>query len=875
MALASGTRLGPYEILAPLGAGGMGEVYRARDSKLAREVAIKILPDALAQDPDRLARFEREARVLASLNHPNIAQIYGIEDRALIMELVAGETLKGPLPLEEALRIATQIADALEAAHGKGIVHRDLKPANIMITPAGDVKVLDFGLAAVMEGPTSTSGDPRHSPTLTMRATQAGMILGTAAYMAPEQARGKQVDKRADIWAFGLVLYEMLTGKQLFQGETVSDTLAAVLTRETDWREVPPKVRRLLQRCLERDPSKRLRDISGVALLLEEQPASESLRHQWLWPAAAALLLLVGASGTYFFRSGSPTAERVVRVTIPPPEGSSFTDIDQGGLVALSPDGRNVAFIAEKSGRQTLWVRPLDSTEARELPGTEGAERPFWSPDSRSLGFMAQGKLKRIDFAGGSAQTLADGIGTGSNGAQGAWNSDGKILFATSAFSNLSSIPSAGGERSEATKLDPSNGEIGHLWPEFLPDGKHYLYHVRSAEGAEFQIYAGTLGSSKRTLLLNGVTNARYAPRRGGYPGYLLYVRDGTLTAQSFDDRSLTFTGDPIRVAQPVLTTTGATGADFSVSPGGILAYRGGAVTREEELAWYDRTGKQIASVLRRPELIYFQRLSPDGKKVAFNQGRQGSGQRLDVWLQDLVRGVTSRFTFAGGFFPVWSPDGSRIAFSRVGSGVLAKASDATGDEQTLWKEAAPVIPVIPTDWSADGHFLLVTRQDPKTGNDLWLLPVEGDRKPVLLQQTPADESVGRFSPGPGAPRWVAYQSNENGRNEIYVITMPGQPPGKWQISNGGGVQPHWRRDSRELHYLGPDARTIMAVDIDPGPPFRHGTPHVLFRVESLVGTQPLEPDADGQRFLLSIRLQSVSTVPITVVLNWQVGLKE
>ncbi len=476
MALSAGTRLGQYEILTPIGAGGMGEVYRARDTKLKRDVAVKVLPEAFAKDPERMARFQREAEVLASLNHPNIAAIYGVEDRALVMELVEGGSPKGPMPFDEAWHIASQIAAALEYAHDRGIVHRDLKPANVKITPEGVVKLLDFGLAKAFTNEREGLANSENSPTLTIGATEVGVILGTAAYMSPEQAKGKNVDKRADIWAFGVVLYELLTGERLFRGEDVSDTLAQVLTKEPDLRNVPLKVQKLLRRCLEKDPKKRLRDIGDAMPLLEDATArqADSPRHKWLLAAASAIFFLAGAGGTYFFRSGFPTAEHVVKLAIPPPEGASFVDIETTGLVALSPDDRSIAFIAEKAGRQMLWVRSLDSTEARELPGTEAAERPFWSPDSRSLGFMAQGKLKRIDLVGGSAQTLAESSGRGSAGGEGTWSEDGKILFATSGTGNLFVVPAAGGERSAATKLDQANGEGSHLWPEFLPDGKHY-----------------------------------------------------------------------------------------------------------------------------------------------------------------------------------------------------------------------------------------------------------------------------------------------------------------------------------------------------------------------------------------------------------------
>jgi len=535
MTLSAGSKLGPYEIVAPIGKGGMGEVWKARDTRLGRDVAIKISSEQFSE------RFEREARAVAALNHPNICTLHDVGPNYLVMEYIEGATLadrikEGPIPLEETLGIARHVADALDAAHEKNIIHRDLKPGNIKIKPDGTVKVLDFGLAKI--GGPPTAGKAEDSPTLTLAATQAGMILGTAAYMSPEQARGKEVDKRADIWAFGVVLYEILTGTRLFQMDDVTDTLSAVLRHEPDWEQVPVQVRRLLKRCLAKDPAKRLRDIGDWWELLEEAPRSESLshespRHKWLWPAIAAVLFFLGAGAAYWLRP--MPFEPVRKLTILPPEGASLVDVAVSGISLISPDGRTIAFVAEKSGQNMVWVRPLDSLEARPLPGTEGAMQPFWSPDSHSLGFSAQGKLKRIDIAGGPAQALAEVSNIAGNSATAAWSSQGKILFAASAASNLFLVSAAGGERTEVTKLDSKLGEVSHLHPEFLPAGRHYLYHVRAAGATEFQIYAGTLGSTDRTLLLRGVTDARYAPPRAGRSGSLLYVRDGTLMAQPFD----------------------------------------------------------------------------------------------------------------------------------------------------------------------------------------------------------------------------------------------------------------------------------------------------------------------------------------------------
>jgi Tol biopolymer transport system component/predicted Ser/Thr protein kinase len=886
MFLANGERLGPYEIVEQIGAGGMGEVYKARDTRLDRIVALKVSKAEFSE------RFHREARAVAALNHPNIAALYDVGPNYLVMEYVEGDPPKGPYPLDEAMRIASQIAQALDAAHEKNIVHRDLKPANIKIRLDGTVKVLDFGLAKIAAPPSSPGSlDPEHSPTVSLGGTQFGTVVGTAPYMSPEQARGKEdIDRRADIWSFGVVLYELITGERLFKGRDMGEILACVIKEEPKLDKVPAQVRPLIERCLVKDRVHRLRDIGDIDLLLNpprgEAPdlpaeAQGMSSRRWLWPAIAAAALLAGAGGTYWARSSGGSASNLpMKLTILPPEGAQFTDVATSGGIALSPDGRSIAFVALKDGQEMLYVRPLDSLEARVLPGTEGAERPFWSPDSKTLGFMAQSKMKRVDLSGGSPQTLADMAGVRGAGAEGAFSRDGRnILFAISATSSLFLIPSSGGERKEATELDSATGEMSHLWPEFLPDGKHFLYHVRLAGGAEFQVQLGTIDPSRsiaadRRVLVKGVSNAKYAPPRDGYPGYLLYVRDGALMAHEFDDQRLVLTGEPVPVAPQVSTTTNATGADFSVAPSGILAYRAGGGPREDELAWYDRAGKKTDSVLKRPTVINQQRLSPDGRMVAFHLGRQGSGQAQDVWLLDLARGVDSRLTFNGGQNPVWSPDGSRIVFSRFNSGILAKGANGTGAEQVLWKDQGFMNS---TDWSADGRHVLVTRNDAKTQNDIWLVPVDGSEpgKPVPLVQSPFADTGARFMPGAGGPKFVSYVSNESGRQEVYVATMPGQPSGKWQVSNGGGISPRWRRDGRELFYQNVALQTIMAVDIDPGPPFRAGTPRALFKIENMGANGAIEPAADGQRFLITTRSNVVSNAPITVVLNWQAMLRK
>jgi serine/threonine protein kinase len=867
--------LGPYEILTPIGAGGMGEVYRARDTRLKREVALKVLPDAFAADPDRMARFQREAEVLASLNHPNIAQIYGVEERALAMELVEGKTLAGPLPLETALNYARQIAGALEAAHDKGIIHRDLKPANIKVTPQGVVKVLDFGLAAIAQASAGGASNPADSPTLTISPTVPGMILGTAAYMSPEQARGKPVDKRADIWAFGVVLYEMLTGQCLFEGETISDTLIEVATREPDWDRVPKKVRRLLRRCLEKDPKKRLRDIGDVESLLEDAPqegtaqpmatSAPSRSRLGLVASIAAVVFAVAlaALGFIHFRE-TPPETPVLRATILPPDNTTLDFTNGLGLPALSPDGKRIVFGARTSdGKNPLWVRSLDGLTAQPLAGTDGATFPFWSPDSRYVAFFADGKLKKIDAAGGPAIALANAP----RARGGSWSQEGVIVFDPSA--GLERVSSAGGA---ATPLPMAPGRL----PWFLPDARHFLYQNVGAASDTAQILVGSLDGAPSKMVGEASSNALYAQ------GYLLYVRDGTLMIQPFDTKRLATTGEGAPLAEQVQSVLNSrTMGAFSVSANGLLVYRAGAGERGGVLTWFDRSGKPGPTIGEKAVFFGGFRLSPDRKSLAAGIKNGGT---TDIWIYDVSRGIPTRLTTdaANDDSPVWSPDGRSIAFASNRKGhydLYRRSADGAGADELLY---ADDLDKSPTNWSVDGKFLLFHTgpRNSKTGADIWALPLTPEKpgaplKPVRVLQTPFNEGYAQFSPD---GKWIAYDSTESQRDEIYVTQFP--PPfsgagGKRQISTAGGIFPQWRQDGREIFYYGQDRR-MMAVEVAvKGGAVEVGQVRALFGPFTTWGSGRYDVSADGQHFLIVSVPEAKSAEPLTLIQNWTAGLKK
>jgi eukaryotic-like serine/threonine-protein kinase len=886
-----GQRIGGYEIRSLVGVGGMGEVYRARDTKLGRDVAIKILPRLFTSNPDRLARFEREARVLASLNHPHIGAIYGLEDAdgvpALVLELVNGETLadriaRGPIPLNDTLTMARQMADALEAAHEKGIVHRDLKPANIKITPDGVVKVLDFGLAKAASGDAAPV-DLTQSPTMTIGGTREGVILGTAGYMSPEQAKGRSADKRADVWAFGIVLYEMLTGRQAFAGETTSDVLAKVIEREPDWTALPastpPRLRELLRRCARKDPKTRLQAIGDARVQIEElisgtadetigvvaTPPRAQKRARLAWTVTTLSLAIIAAlaiPATLYFRRVAPEP-LVTRFEIATPPTSD------PGSFALSADGRQLAFVAMAEGTPRLWVRRLDQVTAQSLAGTEGARYPFWKPDGRTIGFFADGKLKTIDLGSVESHVVADAP----TGRGGTWNHDGVIVFAPAGFV-LMRVTATGGTPVPVTQLPSGRGS--HRFPQFLPDGRHFLYLGGTGRGVEQDMFVGSLDGpeSKRVRAARSV--AVFAP-----PASLLWVEEGVLVAQPFDPVHAVVTGEPIPVVQDVGLDEAVYRGAFAVSATGVLAHRTG-VGERRQLTWVDRAGV-VQGTAGAPDEAGLSgvELAPDGKRVAVVRTVQGN---TDVWLIDTGRDVSSRFTLHPGLdgLPLWSSDGTRVVFSsrrNDAENLFEKAANGAGEERPLLPSGELKMAL---DWSRDGRWLLYGTRHPKTGLDLWAAPMAGDGKPVPVIDAPFDETAGQFSPD---GRWVAYQSNESRPVQIYIRPFPG-PGSPRQLTTAGGSQPRWRPDGKELFYVALDGR-LMAVPIAVGADrqLETGTAVALFRPQLATGPNinsggtgsraQYAVARDGRRFLMNVTVAEATPTPITVVLNWDAVLKK
>jgi Tol biopolymer transport system component len=911
MSLSSGTCLGPYEIVAAVGAGGMGEVYRARDTRLKRDVALKILPESFASDADRLARFQREAEVLASLNHPNIAAIHGLEEsdgvRALVMELVDGETLadriaRGPIPIDEALPIAKQIAEALEAAHEQGIIHRDLKPANIKVTPNGVVKVLDFGLAKLSEsagGQPSVGGPVSLSPTITSPAlmTGVGVLLGTAAYMSPEQARGKAADKRSDIWAFGCVLYEMLTSKRTFSSDEIADTLAFVVTKDPDWSALPAatpsSIRKLLRRCLEKDRKRRLPDAGSARLELEDalsappdqsaapgarrlQPEISAWRRSLPW-ASAVVALVIGGAAVWVsapWRTPAPPALRRLSVEL----GADVSLLtDQGAAAVLSPDGQTLAFVAQPSGAtlSQLYVRRLAELQPKALNGAEGARDPFFSPDGQWIGFFAGGKLKKISVGGGSAVTLADA--PNSRGA--AWTDDDSIVFQPinaqtlgSRSGSLMRIRASGGMPQQLTTL--VGDEVTHRWPQMLPGGKAVLFTAHNTTTAGYEdaniIVQSLIDGSRKTVVRGGYF-ARYAPS-----GHLVYLHEGTVFAAPFDIESFTLKGQPTPVLDGVTTNAGFGGAQFAFSSTGSLVYvQGSRFDLNAPILWMNRKGS--TSVLRSTRAVWSNpQFSPDGRFLAIDING-AAGAVGDIWIYDPGRDALSRLTFgATNQRAVWTPDGRHIAFSsRRGDGsiynIYWQPADGTGDVQRLTESKYSQLPA---SWHPSGKFLAFTEGIiPGKSNDLMILPMEGNEasgwkpgRPYVFLSTPLNESEPVFSPD---GRWVAYASNESSlqANDVYVRPFPG-PGGKWQISTDGGNQPAWSRSGRELFYRTPEGRLMVVSYTVEGDSFRADKPQAVAetRTNNTIRGRAYALHPDSQRFAVAATPQDTGAKQDKVV---------
>jgi serine/threonine protein kinase len=888
-----GTTLSHFRITAKLGEGGMGEVYRAEDTKLGREVAIKVLPEAVASDPERLARFEREAKVLASLNHSHIAAIYSIESAIpsgrpmhfLVMELAEGEDLgariaRGPVPVDEALPIALQIAEALEAAHEKGIIHRDLKPANVKVGSEGEVKVLDFGLAKALDPAAGTETDsvnPSMSPTLTAQMTQAGVILGTAAYMAPEQARGKTVDKRADIWAFGVVLFEMLTGKQLFAAESVPETLGAIFSREIDLDELPAdaplRLRQLLWRCLERDPRRRLRDIGEARITLEAAPDSEieaaapglpldiPTWRRWLpWSiATAALAVAVGLALT-----GSQPDEtadsRSVVAAIPIPDPLHFST--SRGPMALSADGSRLAFVViDATGEAKLAWRSLDSPEVHLLAGSEDASSPFWSPDALSLGFFADQKLKRIDLEGGELVVLAAApVPEG-----GSWNREGVIVFAPGAWGQpIRRVNADGGDASVVIDLVPEKKIDYHLRPSFLPDGRRFLFSVLDQTGAATGLYLGSIDEPEVERLTGDIgLHAVYIQ-----PGYLLYWQEGSLRARSFDPETSAVGEQTFRIADRVRSVFPVVGL-FAASQNGLLVYLSGDIgQRTTELAWVDRDGGLLEQ-LAPPSEYYYPRLSHSGRRVVVDQ----SLPLADLWTFEVGRAIPNRVTYSevDETLPVWSADDARLYYMRAeGENSIYVSQIASNEDPRL-----VVANGSPCDVSPDGRFLLFRRDKPGESDlneDLWTVDLSDGTESVWLA-TPYAERTGRFSPN---GRWIAYAANDSGRFEVYLQRFP-ELAERIPVSDGGGTTPVWRPDGRELYYWSANG-WLMAVPVELSDSPRFGESQPLFkaRLRNIGGwNAQYDVSADGQRLLLNRLVEEPTVEPLVLIQNWGARLTE
>jgi eukaryotic-like serine/threonine-protein kinase len=892
MSLETGARLGPYEIESIIGVGGMGEVYKARDTRLDRIVAIKVLAEAVAADPQFRERFDREARTISQLSHPNICTLYDVGDGFLVMEYLEGETLaarleRGPLSLDETLLVASEISSALDRAHSAGIVHRDLKPGNVMLARgagkgAPQAKLLDFGLAKQAASAVTGPGGSIIPVAASGALTAQGLIVGTFQYMAPEQLEGTEADSRADIFAFGAILFEMITGRKAFQGKTQVSLISAILKDEpppiATLAPVAPKaLDRIVRACLAKDPDARPRHMHDLLMQLtwiaeadpaELQqgaprspvaPAPVVVHHRPRDPVAWGLVaaLAVALAGGAFYAAPrlrrAPAAEQPVQFIVPAPENSVFSG--QVPTFAVSPDGRHIVFAATTSGPARLYLRSLATVTVKALPGTEGVSYPFWSPDSRFVAFFASGKLRKVAIAGGSPVDICDAP----NGRGGTWAAGDVIVFAPAPGGALERVAATGGAPTAATTLDAARHDTVHRWPQFLPDGQHFLFLAATSAQPPLEIRVGAIDSRDTTALVAADSMGVFAS------GHLFFWRDGKEMARPFDPDTRQFKGDPFVVGDQVGQYLGFT--SFSASTNGVIAYARGGARPVSQLTWMDRSGKPLGTVAE-PGDYFNIALSPDEKRVAVTL-LTGAPENRDVWLIDIGRSVSSRLTSdpANDLLPTWSPDGSRIIFgsTRQPIGIYTRGAGGGGKDELLLQGEEGTNPI---DWSRDGRFILYFVQTPGSGFKLGVLPTEGDKKPYPLTETAFNSDHGAFSPD---VKWVAYTSNESGREDVYVQAFPGKG-GSYRVSRNGGTQPMWRGDGRELFFLAPDS-TMMAVAISAANGFEAGIPQALFASGAVNFTGNRRQYAvtrDGQRFLINLPQQRATPTPLTVVVNWQ-----